>query len=136
VSTCIKDPSEQTAASLLSGILADLRHLVEQQFQLTRRQIEDEIRQRMKAVAVFALGMVFFLLAAIAACLCLVHLLHWSASPTGTDPARLPLWACHAIVAAVLALIGGILVHFGRARFRMAEAYRNPATQLLQAPTS
>ena len=56
MSTDVKDPPDQTAASLVSGILGDLQHLVEQQFRLTRREIEDEIRQRTTAAAVLVLG--------------------------------------------------------------------------------
>src|SRR5580704_12187161 len=89
------DRPDQTAASLLSGILGDLQHLVEQQFQLTRREIEDEIRQRAIAAAIFALGVTVLLVGAIVFCFGLAHLLHWATSPRGTDPAGLPLWVCH-----------------------------------------
>ena len=95
IGTVPKDRPDQTAASLLSGILSDLQHLVEQQFQLTRREIEDEIRQRAIAAAVFALGVTILFLGAIVFCVGLVHLLHWAALPGGTDPAWLPLWACY-----------------------------------------
>ena len=118
MSNDVKDPPDQTAASLVSGILGDLQHLVEQQFQLTRREIEDEIRQRAAAAAVFALGVTVVFLGAIVFCLGLAHLLHWATLPPGTDPAWLPLWACHAVVAAVLVVIGGFVVHVGRAKFR------------------
>ena len=128
----VEDPPQQTAASLVSGILGDLHRLVEQQFQLTRREIEDELRHRAAAAAVFALGMGILFLDAIVLCLTLAHLLHWVTSPPETDPAWFPLWACHAVVAAVLVVIGGILAHVGRARFRSIEPIRNPATEILQ----
>ena len=34
---------EQTAATLVSGILSDLQHLVDQQFQLMRREIAEDL---------------------------------------------------------------------------------------------
>lgn len=128
----VTDPTNQTAASLLSGILGDLQDLVEEQFQLTRRQIEDELYQRAAAGLVFAAGMGIFLVDAIFLCLALAHLLHWVASPPGTDPAWFPLWACHAAVAAVLVVIGGVLVIVGLARFRSIKPAKNPVTELKQ----
>jgi MFS family permease len=132
MSTELQDPPEQTAASLLTGILGDLHHLVEQQFQLTRREIEEELGRRATAMAIFGVGMGFLFLAAIALCLTLTHLLHWVASPPGTDPAWLPLWACHGMVAAGLVALGGILVQVGRAKFRSIDPFQNPATEIAQ----
>lgn len=136
MSTEVENPPEQTAASLVSGILGDLQHLVEQQFQLTRREIEEELRQRAAAAAVLGLGMGVFFLDAIVLCLSLAHLLHWMASPLGTDPAWLPLWACYTVVAAVLAVGGGILALVGRARFRSIDSYQNPVTETSRLPTN
>ena len=127
-----KDRPDRTAASLVSGILADLQRLVEQQFQLTRREVADEIRQRAIAAAVFALGVTIFFLGAIVFCVGLVDLLHWAALPGGIDPAWLPLWACYAVVAAVLAVIGGFVAHVGRLKFRSTAPYYNPVSELLQ----
>ena len=131
MSTDVEVPPVQTAASLVSGILGDLQHLVEQQFQLTRREVEEELRQRAAAAAVFAVGMGVFFLDAIILCLTLAHLLHWMASPPGTDPAWFPLWACYAVVATVLIVIGGILTQVGRVRFSTINPYQNPATEIL-----
>ncbi len=122
----------QTAASLLSGIIGDLQHLVQQQFQLTRMQVADELRGRVAAVAVLGSGVLLLLVSAIFVCLSASHLLHWLTSPPGIDPASLPLWACHAVVTLVLGLIGGILVSLGRARFRSILPFRNPVTEIIQ----
>ncbi len=130
--TDIEYPPEQTAASLVSGILGDLQHLVDQQFQLTRREIEVELRQRAEATAVFGVGVGFLFLAAISLCLTFSQLLHWVASPTGTDPAWFPLWACHAVVAAVLAVIGGLFAVVGRTKFKSIVPFHNPITEILQ----
>src|SRR5690349_11891004 len=128
----VKHPPDRTATSLVSGILGDLQQLVVQQFQLTRREIEDEIRQRAIAAAVFALGATILFLGAFLFCLGMVHLLHWVTLPGGIAPAGLPLWACHALVAAVLAVIGGFLAHVGRVKFRSTDRFHNPLAELLQ----
>ena len=122
MSTDIEEQIEPTAASLVAGIVGDLQRLVEQQFLLTRRELEEELRQRISAAAVTAAGIVILILAGIVFCLTLVHLLHWMASPSGTDPASIPLWVCHAVVMAALAVIGGILANVGQARMRANDA--------------
>ncbi len=37
----VQDPPEPSTLALVSGILVDLEHLVEQQLPLTRREIEE-----------------------------------------------------------------------------------------------
>lgn len=130
----VENPPQQSAVSLLRGALLDLEHLVEQQFRLTRLEIEEELRQGSAAAALFLLGVTVVFLAAFVVCLSLAHLMHWMTSPTGSDPAWLPLWACYAIVAAVLAVLGGVLMHVGRSRFRSVEMCQNPVTEILQEP--
>ncbi len=132
MSVDVKDPTNQTAASLLTGILGDLQDLVEEQFQLTRREIEDEVRQCAAAGLVFAVGMGVLFLAAMILCLGFAHLLHWVGSAPGTDPSWVPLWACHASVAAVLVITGGALVVVGRTRFKSIHRVQNPVTELMQ----
>ncbi len=134
MSTDIVDPVEQSAASLVSGILENLQHLVEQQFQLTRRDVEVELRQHASAAVVFSFGIGVCFLGMIVLCLTLVHLLHWVALPPGTDPAGLPLWACHAVVAAGLIIIGGVLGIVGRVRGNSIVPSQNPITQISQEP--
>ena len=132
MSTDVERPPEQTAAALLSGILGDLQHLVEQQFQLTKREIEEELQLRATAATAFGLGLAVLFLDAIVLCLTLAHLMHWMASPPGTDPAVIPLWECYGAVAAVLVVIGGCLTLVGWARFRSASPIQNPITEIMQ----
>ena len=128
----IEDLPERTISSLMSGIFDDLKHLVEQQFQLTRREIEEGLRQRAAAAAVIGLGVGILFLAAVALCLTLSHLLHWVASPPGTDPAWLPLWACHAVVSAVLAVSGVTVACVGRAKFSSIDPLPSSDPEILQ----
>lgn len=124
-------PSDQTAASLVSGIVGDLQQLVEQQFQLTRQEIEEELRQRSAAATILFVGVALLFLDAMIVCQSLALLLHWATSPAGTDPAWLPLWMCYATVAAALVTVGGIVTHVGRSRFKSTVKAKNPATEIL-----
>ena len=114
---------EQTAASRVNDILSDVQQLIKLQLQLTRWEIEQEIRQRIAAAATLAFGLGVLILAPMVLCLSVVHLLHWAASPPGTDPAWLPLWGCHAAVAMVLVAIGGTLAWLGQARLRTVKLF-------------
>lgn len=130
-----EEPPVQTTASLVTGIFGDLKHLVEQQFQLTRQEIETGLRQRAAAAAVIGLGVGILFLAAVAGCLTLSHLLHWAASPPGTDLAWLPLWGCHAVVATVLAISGVTVACVGRAKFKSIHPLPSSDTEILQEHT-
>lgn len=131
----IEKPPEQTTASLVTGIFGDLKRLVEQQFELTRQEIETGLRQSAAAAAVIGLGVGILFLAAVAVCLALSHWLHWMASPPGTDPAWFPLWECHAVVAAVLAVSGVTVACVGRAKFKSIHPLPSSDTEILQEHT-
>lgn len=124
----------QSASALASGILGDLQDLVGQQFRLTRREIEDEVRGRSVAAGIFGIGVAAYLLAGGMLALSLSHLLHWASSPAGSDPARLPLWVCQAVTAAVLFGVGTVLANLGRERFGAVEPFRDPTEILQETP--
>lgn len=62
----------------------------------------------------------------------LAHLLHWSASPAGTDPAWLPLGGCYGVVSSVLSILSAGLVYLGRRQFRAIPPWQNLADDLLE----
>lgn len=130
----VNERPELGTASLVTGILSDIQRLVEQQFELTRREIEEEFRKRLAAAAILGGGIGGCFLGLIGFCLTVVHLLHWLTSPVGSDPATLPLWACHGAVALFLEVVGGILIYVGQARFMAVKSFHNPITELLQEP--
>ena len=136
MSTNAENRPAQSTMSLVSGILVDLEHLVEQQLRLTRREIEEELRQRSADAMIVALGIGILFLAAGGLCLALAHLLHWFTSPTGADPAWFPLWACHAVIAVALAVVGGILTNVGRTKFGSVERCQNPVTEIFEEQKS
>jgi hypothetical protein len=129
MSTNVADPVEETATAMVGGILGDFTHLVEQQFRLTRLEIQEQLRQRASAAAPLALGVGVLFLGAIMLSLTLVHLLHRVTSHAGADPASIPLWACYAIITALLLAGGSTLAVIGQARFKMIGPFRYPASE-------
>ena len=136
MSTNAENRPAQSSISLVRGILVDLEHLVEQQLQLTRREMEDELRQRSADAMIVAIGIGILFLAAGGFCLAFAHLLHWFSSPAGADPAWFPLWACHRVIAVALAVVGGILTHVGRTKFGSVERCQNPVTEIFEEQKS
>jgi len=132
MSSDVEPLREQTAATLVSGILGDLQHLVDQQLRLTRREIEEELRLRTVAAGILGLGVATLFLSAFADCMALSHLLYWLASPSGSDPAWLPLWGCHTVLATILTIGGVIVTLVGLKRFRSIKPFPNPVTDILQ----
>ena len=123
-------PLERTTIELMNGILIDLQHLIEQKIQLTRREIELEIRLRSSAVVVLLIGVVVLFLDAILLCLMLVHLMHWGSSRSVMESAQLPLWACHGIVAFALCIIGMIFIYVGWSKLNYVAPCRTPAAPI------
>jgi Putative Actinobacterial Holin-X, holin superfamily III len=128
----VQNRCEPAVSTLVSGIVTDLHDLFKQQLQLTRREIEEDLRKAREAAFLFALGAGICFLGGVALCFMMVHLLHWLASPHGTDPAWLPLWACHGGVGLVLVVIGASLAYTGRQKLQSVNPLDNPATEALQ----
>jgi len=90
----------------VSGIVNDLQDLIKQQINLTRQEVEGELRHGKEAVLFLVLGRFVCLAGVLGFCLMLAHLLHWLGAPTGSDPSSLPLWAIYAIASATFVLAG------------------------------
>jgi hypothetical protein len=118
MSTDFKAPPDQTAAALLSGIVGDLQHLLQQQLQLMRQEAGIAVRQRTGAGLTIGLGAAISLIGGFTLSLALSHLLYWLLTPVGMDPGRLPLWGCYGVIAVLLLVIGGVMTRVGLARFR------------------
>jgi hypothetical protein len=125
-------PTDQSMASLVTGIVSDFQDLVKQQLLLTRKEIEADLRKSAAAASISAAGLAALLLSGFTACLMLAHLIHWLASPAGTDTASIPLWVCYLIVCAVLGAVGWCLTLLGRKKFQSVHPLENPATEALK----
>jgi len=132
MTTAYQNPTDQSATTLVTGIIDDLQVLVKQQIQLARREVQQDIRKATEGALFFALSAGILFLGAIVFCFALAYLLHWATSPAGTDPARFPLWACHGVVGLVLLITGGGLAWAGKAKFQSIHPLQNPATEALK----
>ncbi len=81
--------------ALASGLLADLRRLLTQEFQLAKHEMQQELTKLLKASIQAGVAVVLSLMTVILLCLMLVYLLH---SVTG-----LSLWASYGVVALLAA---------------------------------
>jgi hypothetical protein len=109
-------PVENTA-SIISGIVDDLRELVKKEIRLAQEEIKEDLRRARNASMFWFAGVGVLCLSAVPLIFMLVHALHTATSPAGSDPASVPLWACYAIVAALLGIVGYIMVIAGQKRF-------------------
>jgi hypothetical protein len=127
---------DDDSRTLMAGIIGDFQTLMVQQFRLTRQEITDNLRLRKAAGIYVALATGVGMLAALAWTMASVHLLHWSLSPSGTDPAWLPLGACYAVVGLVLIALSSGLCLLGRAKFDAIPPWQNLADEFFEEPQS
>lgn len=130
MATEVQNHSEQSVASLLSGIVSDFQDLVKQQLRLTRQEIETELSKSKAPVSLLAAGWLICLVGVFAFCLMLAHLLHWLGMPAGSDPSSLPLWASFAIVSGLFLILGGGVILAAKNKF---EAIGTPLHETVEA---
>jgi hypothetical protein len=116
MSTELQDPSAPSTAALVGGILADLQSLVEQQFRVTRLEIEGELRRRAASAAALAVGIALCLVGVIVISIGLVYLLHSLTARGSVDTSAVPLWGCYEIIGIVVFAIGGLMANAAKSR--------------------
>ena len=110
MSTQVQNEREPGMGSLVKGIVSDMGDLIKQQLDFAQHEVKKDLKDTARASTLLIVGAVVALLGLVLLLFTLVHLLHAMTSPPGTDPASLPLWACHGIVTLVtLAIAGGLL---------------------------
>jgi hypothetical protein len=97
-------------ATLVGGIVSDLQTLIRQELQLARREVQQEFEKVKFGVAFLAAGAGLLALAVIPLLFMLVYLI--KAYTT------IPDWGCFGIVGGGFALVGGLLIAAGVAKFR------------------
>jgi len=116
MATQVPTASEPGVTSLVKGIVNDIGDLIKQQFQFARAEIRSHLKKTGEVSLLFSIGLGTSLLGVLVLSLMLVHLLHWPTAPPGSDPAGLPLWACHGIVGGLFLLTGLGLAWAGKAK--------------------
>jgi hypothetical protein len=96
--------------TLVSGIIADALHLIQQQLAMFRQEIRDDLRKSRDAALWLAVGIGITLIGSVLLLVMLPLLLQWAAP-------ELPLWACFGMVGGVLAAVGWVLVYAGVKKF-------------------
>ena len=103
-------PPERSVTTLVSGIIADAQHLIQQQLAMFRQEIRDDLRKSRDAALAMGVGIGITLIGSALLLIMLPLLLHWAAP-------ELPLWTCFGIVGGVLTALGGVLVYAGVKKF-------------------
>jgi len=114
----VNDQPEQTVATQLRDIVGDLQRLLEQEILLLRREVEHDLRCRASAATMLVIGAWILAIDVLMFSLSCVYLFHWLGAPPDSDPSQFPLWACYAIVTAVMAVVGATLTQLGWSRFK------------------
>ena len=106
--TAPHDANKPGIPSLIGGIFQDAIDLVSKELTAAKLEIREELEKTKSAVLLMAVGGGALMVGILLLCLMLVHLLQ---NITGFE-----LWICHAIVGAVLALVGIILLYSAKQR--------------------
>jgi len=136
MATEVQNQNDTSVATLVSGIVTDVQDLIKQQLQLTRKEIEADFRKTREAASLLVLGIGVAFFGVFALCLMLAHLIHQLTIPAGVagsyDPAAVPLWACHGIVAAVFLAVGGGMAFAGKKKFDSFNPLPDESAQVLK----
>lgn len=125
----VQTSTEPGFASLAGEIVNDIGDLIGQQMRFARAEIKADLRKTIAPVALFALGAASLFISVLFFGLMVVYLLHWLTETVSVDPARLPLWGCHAIVALLFLVAGGVLLGVAK---RMWDSFTPLPTQTAQ----
>ena len=106
--TAPHDANKPVIPSLIGGIFQDAIDLVSKELTAAKLEIREELEKTKSAVLLVAVGGGALMVGILLLCLMLVHLLQ---NITGFE-----LWICHAIVGAVLALVGIISLYSAKQR--------------------
>jgi len=115
--TEVENPPTESTSSIVSGIVDDLRDLLKQELRLAKEEVKEDLRKAREASMFWAVGVGSLWLSAIPFIFMLVNLLHQVTSPSGSDLASIPLWACFGIVWVVLTIVGFSVMSVGQKRF-------------------
>jgi hypothetical protein len=133
MATEVQNHPEPSVTSLVGGIVSDMQDLIKQQLELTRKEIEADIRKTRDAASFLFAGIGLVLFGCFAFCLMLAHLIHHLATPAALqDAAAIPLWGCYGIVTIVLLGAGCALAFAGKKKFDSFNPLPDESAQVLK----
>jgi hypothetical protein len=97
-------------ATLVGGIVTDLQTLIRQELKLARLEVQQEFDKAKFGIAFLVSGAGLVALAVMPLLFMLVYLIK--------EYTTIPLWGCFGIVGGGFALVGGLLIAVGVAKFR------------------
>jgi uncharacterized membrane protein YqjE len=98
-----------TLAQLVSGIADDAQRLIQQQYQMLRAEVKEDMRRSKAAVQYLGVGAGLAVLGAVFLLVALPLLVNWAFS--------WPDWAGWALIGAVLAVVGSVALYAGKRVF-------------------
>jgi hypothetical protein len=136
MATEVQNNTEPSMASLVGGIVSDVQDLIKQQLELTRKEIEADLRKTRDAASFLFGGLGLILFGCFSFCLMLAHLIHHLTTPASwqlsQDPAAIPLWGCYGIVTVILLIGGGALAFAGKKKFDSFNPLPDESAQVLK----
>src|SRR3954470_19634783 len=117
-------PPEPSLTALLSGILADAKAVLLQEWTLAKREVQQELRHTQRAALALGSGAGVAVIGGLLLMVMLVWLLAaWT---------KIPLWGCYGLIGGAVALIGGILVARGKAQITALDRVLPQTRETLQ----
>ena len=104
----VHEPNEPPISSLISGILRDASDLISKEITAARLEMREELANVKSTAMLMGIGAISLLLGGILLLFTIVHALN--------EYTDLKLWACFAIVTAVMFVIGMAGLLFGKQR--------------------
>jgi len=126
MATDLKHSPDVSVSELVTGIVGDLQHLMQQQFELLKHDVKNDLAKLRDAGLMMGAGAACGLVAGILLLQMLVYLTYWLSQETW------PLWACFALWGGIMALAGVALIVGGRSRISAVRPMEEPAAVALK----
>jgi len=122
--TEVHNGSSPTVTALVSGILADVQQLLNQQMQLLRLEVREDLRKARTGAMFLGVGLGITAIGGLLLCMMLPHLLFWATNGV------IPLWACYGIFGVVFLFVGGGAAYVAVKKFQDAASLPETTTSL------
>jgi len=125
MATDLKHSPDVSVSELITGIVGDLQHLMQQQFELLKHDVKNDLVKVRDAGLLMGAGAACALVAVILIMQMLVYLTWWLLP-------NWPLWAWFAVWGGVMVLVGAALIVGGRSRISTVRPMEEPAATALK----